>query len=99
VRKVRSLKIGQAPGEPLRIAIIDSGIDFSNEEFDNGERDRIKEMETFIGGDPDKDTNGHGTYVASILLRLTADNVELYIAKVTDSKKPTKVAVMKVRDG
>jgi subtilisin family serine protease len=68
----------------LKVAILDSGIDSSHPGF-AGE-DRIKVKETWIGGDPGKDSSGHGTHVAGIILELTS-NVDLYIGKVTESRR------------
>jgi hypothetical protein len=86
----------QALNEPLRIAILDSGINFNDREFNNGERDRIKGRKSFIGGTPDTDTVGHGTHIVATILRLTV-NVELFIAKITDSKGAAKAPVVEVR--
>lgn len=77
-------KIGRTPRR-LKVAILDSGIDLSHPDFNSSDKERIKETLSFIGGDPNTDQVGHGTHVAAIILRLT-ENVDLYIAKITDSK-------------
>jgi hypothetical protein len=89
------LRIWQAPGKPLRIAILDSGINFDDKEFNEEERERIKERKTFIGGSPDDDAVGHGTNMAAIILRLTVD-VEIYIGKVTDSNSARRTPLVNV---
>jgi subtilisin family serine protease len=45
---------------PVRVAIIDSGIDGSLPDFAG----RIVDQKSFVGGDPLVDTEGHGTFVA-----------------------------------
>jgi subtilisin family serine protease len=45
---------------PVRIAIVDSGIDGSLPDFAG----RIVDARSFVGGDPRVDTEGHGTFVA-----------------------------------
>ncbi|KAL6408085.1 hypothetical protein AUP68_08458 [Ilyonectria robusta] len=76
--------IGRGSEERLKVAILDSGIDYAYFDFDAEERFRIKDTVTFIGGDPMADRTGHGTYIAATILRLTK-NVDLYIGKITDS--------------
>lgn len=48
----------------MRVAIIDSGIDGSHPEFVNG---RIFAAKSFVGGNPRRDTHGHGTFVAGLI--------------------------------
>ena len=45
---------------PVRVAVIDSGIDSSHSEF----RGRIAAMRSFVGGGAGTDDQGHGTFVA-----------------------------------
>ena len=45
---------------PVKVAIVDSGIDSSLPEFAG----RILDARTFVGGSPFVDTEGHGTFVA-----------------------------------
>ncbi|RMJ10267.1 hypothetical protein CDV36_010102 [Fusarium kuroshium] len=81
----------------VRIAILDTGIrkdDLSNriqyallvrKQSNCPKKDRypIKDIKNFTGNnDPEEDTCGHGTHVASILLRLAPD-ADLYVAKVS----------------
>lgn len=72
---------------PVRVAVIDSGIDGGHPEFAG----RIVEKATFVGSKPDQDTIGHGTFVAGEIAALTNNGdgiagvglpVELLIAKV-----------------
>lgn len=72
---------------PVRVAVIDSGIDGGHPEFAG----RIAEKATFVGSRPDEDTIGHGTFVAGEIAALTNNGegiagvglpVELLIAKV-----------------
>jgi subtilisin family serine protease len=45
---------------PVRVAIVDSGVDGSLPDF----ADRIVDSKSFVGGNPLIDTEGHGTFVA-----------------------------------
>jgi subtilisin family serine protease len=48
---------------PLRVAIVDSGIDAGNTEFAG----RIAGGRSFVGGDWQTDQQGHGTFVAGVI--------------------------------
>ncbi|KAH6714536.1 hypothetical protein BKA61DRAFT_734979 [Leptodontidium sp. MPI-SDFR-AT-0119] len=68
----------------IKVAIIDSGIDYNHLEVDQS---RIRDWKSWIeNSDATVDKVGHGTHIAGIILQLTT-NVELYIGKVTDTKK------------
>jgi subtilisin family serine protease len=49
---------------PVRVAVIDSGLDGTNSEFP---RNRISADRSFIGGSPLTDEAGHGTFVAGVI--------------------------------
>lgn len=76
---------------PVRVAVVDSGIDATHPEFDG----RIAGGESFVGSDWRRDTMGHGTFVAGEIAA-ALDNgqgiagvgfpVSLLIAKVTDAR-------------
>jgi hypothetical protein len=48
------------PLAPVRVAVIDSGIDGTHPELAT----RIAAAQSFVGGSPRTDTQGHGTFVA-----------------------------------
>ena len=74
---------------PVRVAVIDSGIDAGHPDL----KDRIVDAKSFVGTSVREDTTGHGTFVAG-LIGATIDNAEgvagmapsaeLLIAKVVD---------------
>jgi subtilisin family serine protease len=47
--------------EPVKVAIVDSGVDCSLPDFQGG---RLLDARSFVGGDPCVDTEGHGTFIA-----------------------------------
>ncbi|HZO98158.1 MAG TPA: S8 family serine peptidase [Gaiellaceae bacterium] len=72
---------------PVKVAVIDSGIDFGHPEFAG----RILGGRSFVGGTWRRDTDGHGTFVAGLIaadpgngqgIAGLAFNAQLLIAKV-----------------
>ncbi|RTE69939.1 hypothetical protein BHE90_015668 [Fusarium euwallaceae] len=72
--------------ERLRVAILDSGIDYCHSDLYKDSR--IKDMVSWVDEEPGVDTCGHGTHIAGIILSLT-ENVEIYVGKITMSRKFT----------
>jgi subtilisin family serine protease len=78
------------PGlDPVRVAIIDSGLDGTHPEFQP--RTRIWAAKSFVGGSPYTDENGHGTFVAGEIAAAIDNNqgiagiafpAQLIIAKI-----------------
>ncbi len=75
---------------PVRVAVIDSGIDGSHPEFDG----RIAAARSFVGGSALTDEEGHGTFVAGEIAAATnngegiasvAPSARLLVAKVVTS--------------
>jgi len=72
----------------VKIAILDTGIDLENG-YISSKRGRIK---CWPSKQECRDTDGHGTHVAYLLLRLTK-HVELRIAKINSSQSFTGTKV------
>jgi subtilisin family serine protease len=75
---------------PVRVAVIDSGIDGDHPEFVG----KIAEAESFVGGSARQDSEGHGTFVAGLIAAALdnaqgiagmAPSAELLVAKVVGS--------------
>jgi subtilisin family serine protease len=83
------------PLAPVRVAVIDSGVDLGHPELVN----RVAAARSFVGGSP-RDTEGHGTFVAGLIGAETnnqtgvagmAPGAELLVAKVVTSKRTIPV--------
>ena len=93
LRAIRAFEFWDVPPAigPVRVAVIDSGIDGTHPEFQG----RIAAAKTFVGGNPRRDELGHGTAVAGEIAA-SIDNaegiagvglgVELLVAKVVDPR-------------
>ena len=84
--------------DPIRIGIIDTGIDSEADELVKAalKRNRIKECCSFVidrDSEPDptnfQDVNGHGTHVTRLILN-AAPSAEIFIAKICDETTISK---------
>jgi hypothetical protein len=71
----------------VRIAVLDTGIDKEHPFIRAALNEkRIRTAESFVSGvESTKDTLGHGTYIASLLLTVAPD-AQLYVAKIATSE-------------
>jgi subtilisin family serine protease len=76
---------------PIKVAVIDSGLDGGHPEFPAS---RIAGAKSFVGGSPLVDTDGHGTFVAGEIAAASDNGIgiagmafpaQLLIAKVVDA--------------
>ncbi|OTA01477.1 hypothetical protein A9Z42_0018300 [Trichoderma parareesei] len=77
------------PSNPVKIAILDTGIDRDHPDFDSRE-DRIKARRNCYNESQKNtpDLNGHGTFTASLILDYARD-ADLYVAKIADRDNTT----------
>ena len=89
---------------PVKVAVIDSGIDGTHPEFAG----RVVAARSFVGGSPYTDEQGHGTFVAGEIaanpfnqlgMAGLAFNAQLLVAKVVaaDGSVPLKAEVAAIR--
>ena len=73
--------------KPVRVAILDTGVDVEHSEFENAVRaKKIRACRGFPASlEPLSDRNGHGTHITSVFMR-TAPNAVLYIARIADDE-------------
>ncbi|KAL8924395.1 MAG: hypothetical protein Q9172_002697 [Xanthocarpia lactea] len=91
----------KARGSRIRVAILDTGIDLGHAYFTSSpdaagavdqqqsspRRHRVKECRSFVGEAPgDRDSVGHGTHCASLLLELSP-NADIYVARVCEKER------------
>lgn len=86
----------------MKVALLDTGVDLSHQDFyDEYPNNRIKSVRSWVddkGGVEDPrggDDCGHGTFIASLLLYL-GPNIDLYVARVSKSRKFQKGISMNV---
>lgn len=88
--------ITQAPKSPVRIAILDTGIDQTHPDVDAG----VEQIKGQYNWTNEKfpslvdDYNGHGTFIASLFLEYAPD-AEIYIAKISDGKPSSPSIIAK----
>ncbi|UKZ74547.1 hypothetical protein TrVFT333_002217 [Trichoderma virens FT-333] len=77
------------PSKPVKIAILDTGIDRDHDSFEARE-ESVKAKVNFYNNTQKNipDLNGHGTFTASLILDYAPD-AELYIAKISDKENAT----------
>lgn len=81
--------LSNPPPRPVKIAILDTGIDRDHDAFEARE-ENIKAKLNFYNNSQRSipDLNGHGTFTASLILDYAPD-AELYIAKIADKENAT----------
>lgn len=86
------------PPQPVKIAILDTGIDRDHYSFEAREEQINKRRWNFYEESKNvADRNGHGTFTASLILDYAPD-VELYVAKIADrdNARPEAMVVVNV---
>ena len=72
----------------VKIAILDTGIDLSHPDLKQQWEKRGKEVKSWTVEDGDKDTCGHGSHAAALLMRV-APEAQIYVARVVKDYKDT----------
>ncbi|EHK22937.1 uncharacterized protein TRIVIDRAFT_213012 [Trichoderma virens Gv29-8] len=87
--KFMATQLPGPPSKPVKIAILDTGIDRDHDSFEARE-ENIKAKVNFYNNMQKNipDLNGHGTFTASLILDYAPD-AELYIAKIADKENAT----------
>ncbi|KAM5342058.1 hypothetical protein ACJ41O_015089 [Fusarium nematophilum] len=82
----------------IRVAILDTGIDDTNIFFRAAKRSRrrrdspIMMRESFLAGTAATDTDGHGTNVAALVLKM-APEADLYVGKISSGHEAIRWAI------
>ena len=86
-------------GNPIKIAILDTGYDENTPTFDTpGSPAKIKGWKDFVSDSHTPiDKDGHGTHLLTLLLRLKCP-AHIYVARVTESSKKLKSAESNIAD-
>lgn len=85
-RHLAESHISKDGSSPLKVAILDTGINSAHSEFytEPHTESRIKALKSWTDSQPGVDVSGHGTHIASVILSLTL-NVDLYVGKITET--------------
>lgn len=88
-KKFITTQLQDPPSRPVKIAILDTGIDRDHYVFEARE-ENIKAKLNFYDSSQRyiPDLNGHGTFTASLILDYAPD-ADLYIAKIADKQNAT----------
>ncbi|PVH72622.1 subtilisin-like protein [Cadophora sp. DSE1049] len=84
----------------IRIAVLDTGIDLDHPSIAKPSIKTRMECKDFTGTQPPdiSDKIGHGTHVADTLLKVSPDNIQVFIAKIIDSKHFTEATAGHIAD-
>lgn len=83
------LRVGQ---DKVKVAILDTGIELSDDQKDIYDRDRNFRYKSWVGESTEeietrKDGAGHGTHLATLLARI-APNAIVHVGRVFKKRKP-----------
>ncbi|KAJ5738447.1 hypothetical protein N7493_001602 [Penicillium malachiteum] len=80
--RIEELRSSVPDSKRIKIAILDSGIDLTSDEKEIYDYDSRMKYKSWIDSDPEwKDEVGHGTHLATLLLRI-APNAIVHVARV-----------------
>lgn len=93
----------QSKGSKIRgimIAVLDTGIDLDHPSIAKRSVKTRMEYKDFTGTQPQdiSDNVGHGTHVADTLLQVSPDNIQIFIAKIVDSRHFTEATAGHIAD-
>lgn len=89
-------------GEPVRVAIIDTGVNLEHKDFkpflDRHPKDGLQAYDFITSKRTTVDTQGHGTNIATILTMNNKDKIKIIPLRFTDGSDSSSVLIRDMKN-